>query len=239
MSDEASQTEPANSVRLEGQALAGQSCPNSIDDILHCERREKHAEEPRQHDIAGHAEEPADPLGENEGDETRSGDQRCYCDKHQKLQQTAAGLAGKEDRRGDRARSGEQRHRQRKGCNVADALLDRLFRGFAFIAASDPEHHLGRNPKQQQAAGDAKAGSEISRTLSRRSPASAVPIRIAPAMMLARTATLSREPRGIPVVTTRKVGAMAIGSTTTKSVSRLEIAKSSNIFGPVLRRRGP
>ena len=70
----------------------------------------------------------------------------------------AAGLAGKKYGCGDRARSGKQRHRQRKGRDVANALFDRLLCGFTFVPAADAEHHLGGDPKQQQAAGDTKCG---------------------------------------------------------------------------------
>ena len=43
-------------------------------------------------------------------------------------------------------------------------------------------------------------------------------------MMLARSATLLRASRGMPSVTARKVGAMAIGSTTTNTVTKAEMA---------------
>ena len=60
------------------------------------------------------------------------------------------------------------------------------------------------------------AGSEIDSVCNSQSPISAVPIRIAPAMMLARTATLRRAGRGKSSVTARKVGTRPTGSTTTK-----------------------
>ena len=56
-----------------------------------------------------------------------------------------------------------------------------------------------------------------------------MPIRIAPAMMLARTATLRRARRGRPSVTARKVGARPIGSTTTNNVTSADMVKSSGI----------
>jgi hypothetical protein len=68
------------------------------------------------------------------------------------------------------------------------------------------------------------AGSEIDSVRNSQSPISALPIRIAPAMMLARTATLRRAGRGRSSVTARKVGTSPTGSTTTKSVSSAEIA---------------
>jgi hypothetical protein len=47
---------------------------------------------------------------------------------------------------------------------------------------------------------------------------------MAPAMMLARTATLRRAACGRLSVTARKVGVSPIGSTTTNKVSNAEIA---------------
>ena len=64
------------------------------------------------------------------------------------------------------------------------------------------------------------AGSEISSTPSSRSPTSATPVRMPAAITLARMATLLRAARGMPSVTTKKVGAMAIGSTTTNTVTK-------------------
>src|SRR6202795_3561131 len=73
------------------------------------------------------------------------------------------------------------------------------------------------------------AGSEIDSVRNSQSPISAVPMRIAPAMMLARTATLRRDGRGKSSVTARKVGTSPTGSTTTSSVSSADMAKSSGM----------
>jgi uncharacterized membrane protein len=77
------------------------------------------------------------------------------------------------------------------------------------------------------------AASEMPSVWNSQSPSSAAPTRIAPAIMLARSATLRRALRGSPSVTTRNVGVRPTGSTTTKSVNSAETAKSSGIAGIV------
>ena len=60
------------------------------------------------------------------------------------------------------------------------------------------------------------AANEICNVCKSQSPMSAEPASIAPAMMLARMATLCWAGRGRPSVTARKVGVRPIGSTTNK-----------------------
>ncbi len=75
------------------------------------------------------------------------------------------------------------------------------------------------------------AASEMPSVRNSQSPISAVPMRIAPAIRLARSATLRRAARGRPWVTAKKVGVRPTGSTTTKSVSSADMAKSSGMPG--------
>src|SRR5439155_1525412 len=68
------------------------------------------------------------------------------------------------------------------------------------------------------------AASEICSVSRSQSPIRVEPARIAPAMMLARTATLRRAVRGSPSVIARKVGVRPTGSTTTNKVRKAETA---------------
>ena len=76
------------------------------------------------------------------------------------------------------------------------------------------------------------ADREIDSVCSSQSPIRAEPIKIAPAMRLARMATLRRAARGKPSVTARKVGVRPTGSTTTRRVIRAEMAKSMSMAVP-------
>ena len=67
------------------------------------------------------------------------------------------------------------------------------------------------------------AGSEMPRRVSSQSPTAAVPIRIAAAISEARMATWRRVDLGNPCVMATKVGTSPTGSTTTNSVTRVEI----------------
>ena len=89
--------------------------------------------------------------------------------------------------RGDGTGSRHQRDGERKRSNIAHMLLDRLFGGLTFAAHAHAEHHLEGDREQQQATG--KADTEMPSARSKRSPRIAVPMRIAPAMRLARAAS--------------------------------------------------
>lgn len=74
-----------------------------------------------------------------------------------------------------------------------------------------------------------KAGSEIDNMRSSQSPAKAAPARITVAMMQARSATLRRDFGGSPCVMAMKDGTSPIGSSTTRIVTKAEMANSSSM----------
>ena len=168
-----------------------QNRADAVDHVLHGERRQQHAEQPRQHDIAGLAEQPADALGENEGDparQARSAARRqsefqagAYCRRRAPASSTVAVMAP-----GPAS----------SGIASGKAAMLRTCSSSA-CSASSPSWRL-RTPNTISDAIEnsssppamRNADSEISSVARSQSPISAAPIRIAPAMMLARTATL-------------------------------------------------
>ena len=126
-----------------------------------------------------------------EGNETAQRDRRHDRQQQAAEQQAVMRAPGEQHRRGDGAGAGHQRYRQRKGGNVAHVLFDGLFRGFG------PRGACGRRTPSRTRSGTAGGrrrcetpGSEIPSVRNSQSPISAEPIRMAPAIMLARNATL-------------------------------------------------
>ena len=68
----------------------------------------------------------------------------------------AAGAAGEQHGRGDRAGARHQRNGERKRRDIAHLLFQRLVGSFRLTRDAQAEDHLGGDREQQQSAGDAE-----------------------------------------------------------------------------------
>src|SRR5262245_17732408 len=74
-----------------------------------------------------------------------------------------------------------------------------------------------------------KAGNEIDKVRNSQSPINALPAKIRPAIMAARTATFRRAASGKSCVTPMKLGTSPMGSTTSTSVTKAEMRNSAGM----------
>ena len=136
-----------------------QSRDRAIDDELHGERGENDAEQPRQHDVSGDAEEARKALGQKEHEGAASEHGTDERDEDGEKARIRTRAAGEQDRGRDRAGPREQRHGERESRDIADAIDgDRALRRMGLALAAGLKHHFEGNPEQQHAASDAKSG---------------------------------------------------------------------------------
>ena len=171
--------------------FASKNAADAIDDILHGERGQQDAEQPRHHDVAGLAEKAADPFGAAR----RSTKQQRATSATTPIR-TAIATVSVPARPASRtvavsapgpASSGTASGRPRY-CEHAPRSLPPPPGPRGAIEARAP---FRPRREQEKPAGDAKRRDEMPSAVKNRSPANAVPIRIRPAIMLARQATLA------------------------------------------------
>jgi hypothetical protein len=90
------------------RSLPRQDRPQPVDDILHGERRQQHAEQARQQHVAGGAERAVDPRGEQEDDDAYCRDCGDHGDQDCKIDRPQRGLTRQQRGRGDGARPCQQ-----------------------------------------------------------------------------------------------------------------------------------
>ena len=204
---------------------------HAVDHVLHGERREDHAEQPRQHHVAGDAEQLADPLGGEECDQARRHHDDDDREQHREPLRPVGGLAGQQDGRGDGAGPRHQRDRQREGGDVVDMLLDRLLGvlGVALAGAS-PSTISKATANSSKPAGDAERGQGDAELPQQ-------PVADQRGADQDRAGDQAGAQRHLcggtcadrPSVTARKAGTRPTGSTTTSSVTSAEIRNSSGM----------
>ena len=132
----------------------------------------------------------------------------------------AAGAAGEQHRRGDRAGPRHERDRQGKGGDVAD-MVDhhRVARDLALALAAQREQHVEGDIEQQQPAGDAEGGEGDAERLQRRPAAEGEGGENAEGDEAGAQRDLALLRRLMPSVRPTKTGASPGGSSVTNSVT--------------------
>jgi hypothetical protein len=130
---------------------------HSVGDELHGQRGEDQSEKPREYCPAGRTKEVIEAIGDEEDQPAGRDADRDDQDENNAPEHVAIG-AGEEDRRGDRARPGDERDGKREDGDVADAVALRHLGAFLLPVLPPFEDHLEGDEEEKHPAGDAECG---------------------------------------------------------------------------------